>query len=76
MLETAAREKTEIEKNLLAERAQLEKQLETALEQGKRREIEKENHIRKMIDSGNGIDVKKVARQIKVIIQRVIQKVR
>ena len=68
LLETAAREKTEIEKNLLAERAQLEKQLETALEQEKRREIEKENRIRKMIDSGNGIDVKKVARQINVTI--------
>ena len=59
LLETAARERTEIEKNLLAERAQLEKQLETALEQGKSREIEKENRTRKMIDSGNGIDVKK-----------------
>ena len=68
LLETAAREKNEIEKTLLAERAELEKQLETALEQGKRREIEKENRIRKMIDSGNGIDVKKVARQINVTI--------
>ena len=56
LFETAARENTEIEEKLLAERAQFEKRLETAHEQGKSWMLEKENRNRKMTDPGNRID--------------------